>query len=195
MHQLSKVYLKKYCDIILLLIYKELTQMIDSSKALARGHISDLVDIGANMKIVDMIDTFNNLVRDNVPEDKTYDDFTGGYVQQMANSNQLVLYFGYKQRFDEDKKKMVNTKNKATTILNIDYADIDIMYVGLKAKVTDMRLNKHKKKHKTVSIRDYAKRDTVVQESPKELPMKADSDSIADEHCEHCDDVGCAKCC
>jgi len=165
--------------------------MIDNSKALARGKISDLVNIGENMTITEMIEVFDSLVQDNIPDKKSFEDFTGGYVQQLANNNQLVLYFGYKQRYDEEKKKMVNTKNKATTILNIDYADIDIMYVGLKAKVTDMRLNKHKRKHKTVSIRDY-----IIQEELKELPEKINNDSIAedDNECHRCHGVGCDIC-
>ena len=173
--------------------------MIDSSKKLATGYLHELVSIGGDMKITEMIAIFNELVKQNVPDGKSETDFTGGYVQQLANNNQLVLYFGYKQKYDEEKGKVVNTKNKATTILNIDYSDVDMMYVGLKAKVTDMRLNDQKRKHKTVSLSSFMNCGNVKQESLTELPAKIGSDIVSEEaeiiSCHNCNDLGCSICC
>ena len=135
--------------------------------------VNDIVNIGGKMKIIDMLKLFENVVKDNIPEDKRYEDFTGGYIQQLSNSNQLVLYFGYKTKYDELEKKYVNTKNRATSVLNISSEEIDIFYVGLKIMVAHIKLNKHSGKNKNVSMLSYIDEniDLDFSNSKKDEPM------------------------
>mgnify|MGYP006899600792 FL=1 len=135
--------------------------------------VNDIVNIGGKMKIIDMLKLFENVVKDNIPEDKRYEDFTGGYIQQLSNSNQLVLYFGYKTKYDELEKKYVNTKNRATSVLNISSEEIDIFYVGLKIMVAHIKLNKHSGKNKNVSMLSYINEniDLDFSNSKKDEPM------------------------
>ena len=135
--------------------------------------VNDIVNIGGNVKIIDMLKLFENVVKDNIPEDKRYEDFTGGYIQQLSNSNQLVLYFGYKTKYDELEKKYVNTKNRATSVLNISSEEIDIFYVGLKIMVAHIKLNKHSGKNKNVSMLSYINENENLDfsNSKKDEPM------------------------
>ena len=135
--------------------------------------VNDIVNVGGKMKIIDMLKLFENVVKDNIPEDKRYEDFTGGYIQQLSNSNQLVLYFGYKTKYDELEKKYVNTKNRATSVLNISSEEIDIFYVGLKIMVAHIKLNKHSGKNKNVSMLSYINENIDLDfiDSKKEKPM------------------------
>lgn len=135
--------------------------------------VNDIVNIGGKMKIIDMLKLFENVVKDNIPEDKRYEDFTGGYIQQLSNSNQLVLYFGYKTKYDELEKKYVNTKNRATSVLNISSEEIDIFYVGLKIMVAHIKLNKHSGKNKNVSMLSYINENENLDfsNSKKDEPM------------------------
>lgn len=109
--------------------------------------------------VKDMVNVFNKIVEQNAPIGKTADDFTGGYIQQMSNSNQLVLYYGYK--FKDGEK----TGNKDTTILDVDDSEIDMFYIGLKAKTIDMRLRKKKGNKKKVSMMDIFSSSEVEPEN------------------------------
>jgi len=58
----------------------------------------------------ELIEDINSLLDDVAPEGKSNKDFTGGYVQQLKNSNQLVAYFGTK----------AGTNNRETVKITID---------------------------------------------------------------------------
>ena len=142
--------------------------------------VRDFINIGGNMKLIDMVALFKEVVANNVPKDKALEDFTGGYIQQMSNSNQLVMYFGYKKKTNDD-GVVEPTKNRATSIVNIPAEELDIFYVGLKAMVTHMRINKHSGKHKTESMLERMSKSNFVEvDSPKELSMEIDDDSVSE---------------
>ncbi|MCK5536021.1 MAG: hypothetical protein KAI79_04295 [Bacteroidales bacterium] len=68
------------------------------------------------------------ILNDNLPEGKTVDDFTGGYIQQLKNSNRLTCFFGTKE----------DGKNKSTVQIAIATEDLDLTYLMLKCKVQDL---------------------------------------------------------
>lgn len=92
------------------------------------------------MTTKDLVNDINSLLDDVAPEGKSNIDFTGGYVQQLSNSNQLVAYFGTKK----------GTNNRDTVKITIDGNELDDMYLMLKAKIHDIR--NYKTKTVTVSM-------------------------------------------
>ncbi len=80
-----------------------------------------------------MID-INELLDEIAPEGKTNKDFTGGYVQQLKNSNQFVAYFGQKNE----------SRNRDTVKVDINANELDYFYILLKAKIHEMRNEKTK---------------------------------------------------
>lgn len=91
-----------------------------------------------NLERKELVKDINEILDDIAPAGKSNKDFTGGYVQQLKNSNQFVAYFG--QRADG--------KNRDTVKANIEANELDLFYIMLKAKIHEMR-NEHTK---TVSI-------------------------------------------
>lgn len=71
------------------------------------------------------------ILTQNLPEGKKIKDFTGGYVQQLKNSNQLVAYFGTQK----------GTNNRSTCKITIEADELDLAYMMLKAKIHSMRTN------------------------------------------------------
>lgn len=102
----------------------------------------------------ELVKDFNELLDDISPEDKSIDDFTGGYIQQLKNSNQLVAYFGTKK----------GTNNRDTVKVTIEADELDLFYVMLKAKIHSMK----DKKTKTVKV-------SMAQ---RRLDKKKDTDEI-----------------
>lgn len=117
----------------------------------------------------DVVNVFNHIIDSNVPSGKTSDDFTGGYIQQLSNSNQLVLYFGSKIN-DKGEK----TNNRDTVKLDIEDVELDMFYAGLKAKILDMKIRKRKGTKKTVSMMD------LFGDSNRETENVCDAEIIPD---------------
>jgi hypothetical protein len=125
--------------------------------------------------VQDMINIFNKILDDNVPSGKVVSDFTGGYIQQMANSNQLVLYFGYKW----DEKKQEFTTNRDTVKLDVASEELDLFYIGLKAKIIEMKFTKKKGKNKSVSMMDiFGTRETTSLDTAKAIPNKVCDEKV-----------------
>ena len=82
----------------------------------------------------DLVRDLNELLEEVSPKGKTVKNFTGGYIQQLKNSNQLVAYFGTKE----------GTNNRDTVKITIDADELDLFYVMLKAKIHSMRNDKAK---------------------------------------------------
>lgn len=97
--------------------------------------MNDLFDRSVlTYEVEDLMMDIDSLLEDNLPEGKTLDDFTGGYVQQLKNSNQLVVYFGTK----------AGTNNRETVKITIEPDELDLAYMMLKAKIHTMRKNNAK---------------------------------------------------
>ncbi len=90
------------------------------------------------MTLEELLTDIDELIDDVSPEGKSVKDFTGGYVQQLKNSNQFVAYFGTK----------AGTKNRDTIKVTIQADELDLFYTMLKAKIHDMK----NAKTKTVSV-------------------------------------------
>ncbi len=71
----------------------------------------------------------NELLEDYLPEGKALQDFTGGYIQQLKNSNQFIAFFGTKQ----------GTKNRHSIRIKIQDDEVDLFYMMLKAKIHQMK--------------------------------------------------------
>lgn len=84
------------------------------------------------MTVEQLIVGVNKLLNEHAPAGKTVDDFTGGYIQQLKNSTRLTAFFGTK----------TGSNNKATSQIDIEPEDIDLMYLMLKAKIHEMRNSK-----------------------------------------------------
>ena len=102
-----------------------------------------------NYNIGDIMNLINELLDEHAPEGKTKDDFTGGYIQQLKNSTRFVAFYGTKP----------GTNNKATSIIDIEDNDIDLMYLCLKAKIQNMR-NKNKTRKKVSLTERFIKTET-----------------------------------
>lgn len=95
------------------------------------------------LDISDLIEQFDLILEENLPEGKSLEDFNGGYVQQLQNDSVFVAFFGTK----------ADGKNKSTSRIGIQSEDIDLMYVMLKAKIHQMRNKKRNKKKLSLSDR------------------------------------------
>ena len=103
-----------------------------------------------SMTVEDLLDEINSLLEDSSPEGKSVKDFTGGYVQQLKNSTQLVLYYGTKTG---DKNK-----NRDTVKVHIEQDEVDQAYMMLKCKIHDMRSNGAKVEKTSLAQRRLAKK-------------------------------------
>lgn len=91
-----------------------------------------------NFERSELVRELNEILDDIAPDNKSSKDFTGGYIQQLKNSNQLVCYFGQKG----------DGKNRDTVKANIQADELDLFYVMLKSKIHEMR----NRETKTVSL-------------------------------------------
>ena len=109
------------------------------------------------MTVEDLIEDINSLLDDVAPEGKSHENFTGGYVQQLSNSNQLVAYFGTKE----------GTNNRHSIKITVDADELDEMYLMLKAKIHDIRNYKTKTVKVSMAQRRLAKKKAtdVVKDS------------------------------
>lgn len=83
----------------------------------------------------DLVKDLDAILSEYAPEGKTIKDFTGGYIQQLTNSNVFVAYYG------TDKNK-----NKNTVRMTIPDNEVDLFYVMLKAKIHEMKYSGKTKK-------------------------------------------------
>jgi len=90
----------------------------------------DVLKISEEELVVDL----DEVLEEYAPDGKSVKDFTGGYIQQLKNSNQMVAYFGTK----------VGTNNRDTVKITIEADELDLFYVMLKAKIHSMRNDKAK---------------------------------------------------
>jgi len=90
------------------------------------------------IEMEELLKDLDDILDEFAPDGKSKDDFTGGYIQQLKNSNQLVAYFGTKP----------NSHNRATIKITIQADEVDLFYMMLKAKIHKMR----NETTKTVSI-------------------------------------------
>lgn len=82
-----------------------------------------------SFELKDLVMDIDGLLKDIAPDGKDEKDFTGGYVQQLKNSNQFVAYFGTK----------VGSNNRDTVKVTIEPDELDLFYIMLKAKIHSMR--------------------------------------------------------
>jgi len=106
---------------------------------------------GELMKLID------ELLTEFAPEGKTKDNFTGGYIQQLKNSTRFVAFFGTKE----------GSTNKATSIIDVENDDVDLMYLSLKAKKQEMRAKKTNKNKVSLSKRLVKKEETKTHKFGK----------------------------
>ena len=133
------------------------------------------------MTVRDVANVFTSILKKNVPIGKTIDNFTGGYIQQMSNSCQVVLYFGYK--LNEEGKK---TKNRDTVIIKVDETQMDMFYIGLKSKIIEMKFDKQNKNK--IDFMDFV-------DIPQEEEEVSDVDIVSNPTLiEHNDDNLCQIC-
>ena len=95
-----------------------------------------------NRSTEELVQIFDDILADNLPEGKNVSDFTGGYIQQLSNSVTLICYIGYKE----------DGKNKEVARIKIDNEDIDMGYMLLKVKMNWFRNEKRKEPKKTISL-------------------------------------------
>lgn len=99
------------------------------------------------LELEELVKDINSVLDEIAPDGKTNKDFTGGYIQQLQNSNQFVAYFGQKG----------NTKNRDTVKVNIQADELDLFYVMLKAKIHEMKQSKTKTVTVSMAKRKYDK--------------------------------------
>ncbi len=73
-------------------------------------------------EINEMLDA--NVITAQLPEGKTLEDFTGGYVNILKSSSKVVLFFGYKP----------DKKNTVSVTMKIDKQHEDLWFKVLKFK-------------------------------------------------------------
>ncbi len=103
-----------------------------------------------NMTTEELIEDIDSLLNDYAPEGKSVEDFNGGYVQQLKNSNQLVAYFGMKK----------GQKNRESVKIQIPADELDLMYMMLKAKIHDLQNQGTKTVRVSMAQRRLAKQKT-----------------------------------
>ncbi|RLA83968.1 MAG: hypothetical protein DRG78_02860 [Epsilonproteobacteria bacterium] len=104
----------------------------------------------------------NELLDEVAPSGKTNKDFTGGYVQQLKNSNQLVAYFGTK----------VGTNNRDTVKISIPSDELDLFYMMLKSKIHEMQNINTKTVKVSMAARRLARlerEENITNESQEEI--------------------------
>jgi len=104
------------------------------------------------MTVEELVEEIDEILSEYAPEGKSAEEFTGGYVQQLKNSNQLVAYFGTKH----------GSNNRDTVKIQVEPDELDQMYMMLKAKIHSMRSDTSKTKTIKISLaqRRLAKQDS-----------------------------------
>lgn len=100
-----------------------------------------------NYNIGELMRDMNELLDDMAPEGKNQSNFTGGYVQQLKNSNRFTAFFGTKP----------GTNNKQTVQIDIPDNEVDLMYLMLKAKIHEMKNARQKVKKISLAERRLKK--------------------------------------
>jgi hypothetical protein len=77
---------------------------------------------------------FDKISKRVIPEGKTPDDITGGYVQSLKNGTTVVLFFGY------DKNR-----NKISARFDVSKQEALVWYLTLEAKLEYLRKKDNKK--------------------------------------------------
>ena len=114
----------------------------------------------------------NELLNDVAPAGKTNKDFTGGYIQQLKNSNQMVAYFGTK----------AGTKNRDTVKITISADELDLFYMMLKVKIHEMKNETTKTIAVSMAARKLAKinKDESQEETYSEAVISPASNEDSD---------------
>ena len=100
-----------------------------------------------NYNIGELMQDINELLNDIAPEGKDESNFTGGYVQQLKNSNRFTAFFGVKE----------GTTNKQTVQIDIPDDEVDLMFLMLKAKIHQMKNARQKVKKISLAQRKLDK--------------------------------------
>ena len=95
-----------------------------------------------NYNIGGLMKDMSDLLDEIAPEGKDKTNFTGGYVQQLKNSNRFTAFFGTK----------VGTHNKDTVQIDVPDDEVDLMYLMLKAQIHTMK--NARQKVKKISLAD-----------------------------------------
>lgn len=106
-----------------------------------------------NYNIGELMRDMNELLDDIAPEGKDQSNFTGGYVQQLKNSNRFTAFFGTKE----------GTTNKATVQIDITDDEVDLMYLMLKAKIHQMKNARQKVKKVSLAERKLKRMSEEVE--------------------------------
>ena len=115
------------------------------------------------MTVEELIVEIDALLDEHAPEGKSHKDFTGGYVQQLKNSNQLVAYYGTKQ----------GQKNRDTVKMEVEANELDDMYIMLKAKIHSMKSSQTKTVRVSLAQRRLAKKELarLSNGEPEDIPF------------------------
>ncbi len=106
-----------------------------------------------NYNIGELMRDMDELLDDIAPEGKDKSNFTGGYVQQLKNSNRFTAFFGTK----------AGTTNKSTVQIDIPDDEVDLMYLMLKAKIHKMKNARQKVKKISLAERRLKRLDKEVE--------------------------------
>jgi hypothetical protein len=106
-----------------------------------------------NYNIGELMKDMDELLDDISPEGKDKTNFTGGYVQQLKNSNRFTAFFGTK----------AGTTNKATVQIDIPDDEVDLMYLMLKAKIHQMKNIRQKVKKVSLAERRLKKYSKEIE--------------------------------
>ena len=115
-----------------------------------------------NYNIGELMRDMDELLDDIAPEGKDKTNFTGGYVQQLKNSNRFTAFFGTK----------VGQTNKDTVQIDIPDNEVDLMYLMLKAKIHQMKNAKQRVKKVSLAERRLKRLSKEVEvDVVEEKPM------------------------
>ena len=89
------------------------------------------------------IEAFDEVINYMAPEDKTVQDFTGGYIYHTATNTKLVIAYGTKP----------NSTNKSTSTIVISEDEVELYFTLLRIKINDLR-NSKKKTNRLTSLKD-----------------------------------------
>ena len=84
-------------------------------------------------KGVEMLEKVLLQEKGQLPEDKTIEDFSGGYVECLKTKAKLVLYFG----FDKN-------RNRCQIVIDIDRADVLLWLEAIAEKVWNRETKRNK---------------------------------------------------
>ena len=117
-----------------------------------------------NYNIGELMRDMEELLNDISPEGKDITNFTGGYVQQLKNSNRFTAFFGTK----------VGTTNKDTVQIDIPDNEVDLMYLMLKAQI-------HKMKNSRQKVKKISLAERRLNRINQEIEVEVEDISIPDD--------------